>query len=455
MERLLAGGCEQRFTDGGATVSYSFRNGVPGLCAALALIATTQTGCMLHSAAQAIPVSSLDSSIVQSHKSETMPLNLALLQQDKPVEHLVGAKDVLNVYIRGVLPRREQEAQSVLASNSNSDEYYPAYGSVQNPSVGVPVTVADDSSVTLPYVGRIYVGGMSIPEMVEEIAARYVTEGIIEPEREQITVTLTRSRLQRILVIREDSDGQFAQTLTKANVPYAKRGRAQVIDLPAFENDVLHALAATGGLPGIDAANEVWILRGNHPKSREVQAHMELGDPAAIQSVAHLQESGLATRIPLRMTPYSQVPFTKDDIVLAEGDVVFVPSRDEYFYTAGLLPGGRVPLPRDRQIDVLEAIALAGGSVGGPSGGSGAEMFRRSGAGNIVPPSLAIIVRTLPDETQVPIKVDLAAAMQKPTERVLIQPNDIIYMQYRGGELAANVLLNLFNLSFLMSGAAI
>ena len=89
------------------------------------------------------------------------------------------------------------------------------------------------------------------------------------------------------------------------------------------------------------------------------------------------------------------------------------------------------------------------------SGGSGAEMFRRSGAGNIVPPSLAIIVRTLPDETQVPIKVDLAAAMQKPTERVLIQPNDIIYMQYRGGELAANVLLNLFNLSFLLSGAAI
>jgi protein involved in polysaccharide export with SLBB domain len=410
---------------------------------------------MLHSGAQAIPVALLDSSIVQSHKLETLPLNLALLQQDKPDEHLIGAKDVLNVYIHGVLPRvGEYETQSLLASQTTSAGYYPAYGSVQNPSVGVPITVSGDGSITLPYVGRVFIGGMTIPEMVEEVAARYVAEGIIEPEREQITVTLTRSRLQRILVIREDSDGQFAQTLSKANVPYAKRGRAEVIDLPAFENDVLHALAATGGLPGIDAANEVWILRGNNPRSREVQAHMEMGDPSAIQTVAHLQESGLATRIPLRMAPYSQVPFTKNDIVLAEGDVVFVPSRDEYFYTAGLLPGGRVPLPRDRQIDILEAIALSGGSVGGPSGASGAEMFRRGGAGNIVPPSLAIIVRTLPDETQVPIKVDLAAALKDPTERVIIQPNDIIYMQYRAGELAGNVLLNLFNLSFLLSSAA-
>jgi protein involved in polysaccharide export with SLBB domain len=438
-------------------VSYAFRNGVPGLCAALVLIATTQTGCMLHSAAQAVPVSSLDSSIVQSHKTQTMPLNLALLQQDKPTEHLVGAKDVLNVYIRGVLPagNTATTTQNVLASPSSSTDYYPAHGNTQTPAFGVPVTVSDDSSVTLPFVGRVFAGGMSIPELVDEIAARYVAEGIIEPDREQITVTLARSRLQRILVIREDSDGQFAQTLAKSNVPYAKRGRAQVVDLPAFENDVLHALAATGGLPGIDAANEVWILRGNNPHSREVQAHMELGADSAIQAVSHLQESGLATRIPLRMQPYEQVPFSKRDIVLAEGDVVFVPSRDEYFYTAGLLQGGRVPIPRDHQIDVLEAIALAGGSIGGPGGSDGTQMFRGGGGGNIIPPSVAVIIRTLPDETQVPIKVNLATAIKEPSERVLIQPNDIVYLQYRAGELAGNVLLNLFNLSFLLSGAAI
>ena len=82
-------------------------------------------------------------------------------------------------------------------------------------------------------------------------------------------------------------------------------------------------------------------------------------------------------------------------------------------------------------------------------------MFRGGGGGNIIPPSLAIIIRTLPDETQVPIKVDLAAAIRDPSERILIQPNDIVYLQYRAGELAGNVLLNLFNLSFLLSGAAL
>ena len=32
-------------------------------------------------------------------------------------------------------------------------------------------------------------------------------------------------------------------------------GTGQIIDLPAYQNDVLTALARTGGLPGTDAKN--------------------------------------------------------------------------------------------------------------------------------------------------------------------------------------------------------
>ena len=42
----------------------------------------------------------------------------------------------------------------------------------------------------------------------------------------------------------------------------AESGRGFVLDLPAYKNDVLHALAESGGLPGLNAKNEVKVLRG-------------------------------------------------------------------------------------------------------------------------------------------------------------------------------------------------
>ena len=55
---------------------------------------------------------------------------------------------------------------------------------------------------------------------------------------------------------------------------------------------------------------------------------------------------------------------------------VRVEARDrDVFYTGGLLPGGAYLLPRDRDTNVLEAIAMAGGSIGGGLGSAG-----RSGA---------------------------------------------------------------------------
>ncbi len=58
--------------------------------------------------------------------------------------------------------------------------------------------------------------------------------------------------------------------------------------------------------------------------------------------------------------------FRPEDIILEEGDVVYIESRDaEVFYTGGLLPGGEFPIPRDYDLDVLGAMALAGTGVQG------------------------------------------------------------------------------------------
>jgi hypothetical protein len=86
------------------------------------------------------------------------------------------------------------------------------------------------------------------------------------------------------------------------------------------------------------------------------------------------------TRIPLRYNPSTPPTFTKEDIILHEGDIVIIRSRDDRnFCHCRVLGGGEHPLPRDKDLDIIGAIAIAGGSLGstgtgvGSIGGTGME----------------------------------------------------------------------------------
>ena len=106
---------------------------------------------------------------------------------------------------------------------------------------------------------------------------------------------------------------------------------------------------------------------------------------------------------------------------------MFIGSRDdEVFYTGGLLGGGEYNLPRDRNLDILEAIAIAEAASQSAAGAG------RSALNNDVSisPSQAIILRRLPNNTQVPILVNLYRAREHLSERINIQPGDYILLQY-------------------------
>src|SRR5207302_2189217 len=116
----------------------------------------------------------------------------------------------------------------------------------------------------------------------------------------------------------------------------SRRGTGIPLDLPAGDNDVLTALARSGGLPGLDASNTVVIQRGEPPQSSEGT------------TVAQAAETQQQIRIPLRMRDNDPLPFKADDIVLKTGDIIFIESREtEVYYTGGLLPVGEFVLPRD------------------------------------------------------------------------------------------------------------
>jgi len=165
------------------------------------------------------------------------------------------------------------------------------------------------------------------------------------------------------------------------------------------------------------------------------------------------------TRIPLRYNPANPPTFTKEDIILHEGDIVIIRSRDtETFYTAGLLGGGEHPLPRDKDLDIIGAIAVAGGSLGSTGTGIGAIGNRGGGGGGggggrqqACQPSEAIVVRELPCGSSISMRIDLNQALQDPSQRILIKPNDVVILRYTLTEEIGNVLINMFQINYFLN----
>jgi len=415
---------------------------------------------------RAVPASCVTPALPSAPRSSKEPINFLRLRQDPPPVYLVGPRDVLGVFIEGVLGVPE-EAPPV---------HFPEPGLEDlPPSIGYPIPVREDGTISLPLVPPIRVGGLTMAQVEEELRIAYmVRQRILQPGTQRILVTLIKPRTYSVLVVREDTSmiGGFGSTRSArgtaaaATLGSTKFGATHLVELPAYQNDVLHALSKGGGLPGLDALNEVLILRGGLDRaglgdrlpndSNILKAMWEepgdriLSDPNSWNAL--VENNPNVTRIPLRLGPHDPpLQIAEEDIILNTGDIVYIKSREaEVFYTGGLLEGGQHPIPRDYDLDVLGAIAMAGGSVAAAPGGSGSQsMGGGRGVGSIFPPTRVIVVRTI-DGQQVPIKLNLKKALLDPGQRILVQPNDYIMLQYTEMELVFNMLLNNLQLSYAL-----
>lgn len=505
-------------------------------------------------------------------------IDLSLLRQPKPAEHIVGAGDTLGIFVEGVLGK-DEDVPPVLLSDSQRDK----------PALGYPIAVRNDGTISLPYTKPIEVSGLTIGGVERKIREIYTrADGLLKPGRDRIFVTLQKPRTVRVLVVRRDRPQDQLDIIAPDTFQpnRDRQGSAVLVELPAFENDILHALVQSGGLPGVDAENAVYVMRnGMAPEpesawqltSHEVEAtaeeppaeqqtaeqqpnqaqqvvqltseiephqtpqpavnpvarfqlsqsliqsapvqqvHQVWNPPAprnpfgsyrsqqnlltppvssqprqmpayqapqparpqqrntmpavpAVQQLAHQQvaagpqfneplepiaeplevepvdspvvpaamtvtssatiNSPGVTRIPLSVLPGEPLPFGLEDIILHDGDVLYIESRQrEFFFTGGLLGGGKYPLPRDYELDVMGAIAiaesnrqtLANRSIGGASW---LNQDVTVGASRV------IVMRTQPDGKVIPIKVDLKRLKRFPEETVYLQPGDRVFLQY-------------------------
>ncbi len=397
---------------------------------------------------ESIPASRMPRQLCAEAKGDRSVFPLTTLGQEKPAAHIIGAGDNLAIYVFGVLPSGTESTRVLERTQPINQRYYPPYGSVIGASTGLPIAVDHDGSVDLPLVGRLQLAGLTLPEATTAVKNAYREKKVTKEENERVTVSLVTARVHRIVVLREDTPSSAVSLVKPGQVDHIHRGSADVVDLPVYENDVLHALSVTGGLPGTDAAREIWVFKRSGLTNPHAVCREELQARTASFSPDEDCDNQVV-RIPLTGCPGEGLPFRASDVIVEEGDVVYVPRREEYFYIGGLVDGAKIPLPRDEDIDVIEAIALANGSVGGPLG-QGGKVLAGGSPGHVVKPTRVIILREMPDGRQLPIRVDLARAMVDQKERILIQPDDVLMLQFKPGQAAFNTVLNLVNFSFLI-----
>ena len=397
-----------------------------------------------------VPVGRVPVELLARPKENYQSISPTRLRQDLPHAYLLGPGDTLGVYIETILGEQEHEVPVVQSATNRP------------PAVGYPIVVGAEGTIRLPLINPLAVEGMSLDEARNAIQRAYVVDKkILPPGRDRILVSLIRPRTYRVLVIRQETGATSSaqSNLGSIQLGNTKRGTGYTVDLEAFENDVMHALTQTGGMPGEDAKNELIIYRGLFADAADFDQKLaSLNSQTGICTTPNrILSSPNVIRIPLRFDPEDPPAFGKEDIILKSGDVLVIEAREtEVFYPGGVLGGQQIPLPRDYDLDVLEAIALATGSIGGPGTGLG-NLGRGGILGAVrsttvgVPPTRVHVIRQTPTGQQLAIRVNVKKCMIDPNERILMQPGDILLLQYTLAEEAANAILGVFSFSSAVS----
>ncbi len=400
------------------------------------------SGCAsLFAPIDAVPAELVPPQFLAAPQANKRPIDVSLLRHLPPPSYVLDKEDVLGIFVEGVLGKQD-EAPPVTMPDRESD---------LSPGIGFPIPVRDDGTISLPLVEPIPVRGLTVAQTEELVKRRYEEEQILV--RPRVTVTLLRKRTYRVFVVRQD--GGVGGNDAQLGLAQRQRGvfdrsdlssRGFVLQLPAYENDVLNALSQTGGLPGLNAKAEVTILRGDSARTEERLKQLRETYGSGMMNTPGFNPATIAgaestVTIPLRVGPNEIPTFRPEDVILREGDVVYVESREtEVYYTGALLGGGEWPIPRDYDLDVLGAIAIAGRGIGFSSGLDRGLI----GGGNQVPPTELIVLRKLPGNRQLPIRVDLVRATNDPQSRLLVHSGDTLLLRYKPEEELANLGISAF-----------
>ena len=293
----------------------------------LSVFVSQLAGCAALHPIKGVPARHVPSPYLAEPRSGKKTIDLSLLRQTPAEQHYVDSGDVLAIYIEGVLGRREDVPPV----------HFPENGETR-PSLGYPIPVRGDGTISVPLAPPVNVRGLTIPQVETALRRAYTIERrVLEPGRDRIFVALQRPREYRVLVIRQE-EGNLAFGGQGVNPGSLKRGTGQVVRLPVYRNDVLNALAETNGLPGLDAENAIYVIRSR--KGRGSHGPALAPGPGLPGGPGRLPAGGVHPQFPQPVgQPVSQIqPPAHSGIQLMAAEVV-----DQSEGAAGMSAGQTVP----------------------------------------------------------------------------------------------------------------
>ncbi len=427
------------------------------LLPAILVVVFASSGCSsMLNPATGIPAHRLPAELLGQSRENSKLIDLAKLGQKAPDNYRLAKGDLLGIWIDGVFAEKGQSPQLPPVQVSESGK--------EPPAIGYPIPVQDSGVISLPLVDAINVDGKTLEEAKQAIVEAYTKQKeVLVPGRERVIVTLMRKRKYHVLVVRQETGtppvvstgGTRGGIAGTTNVfGGTKQGSGSALDLPAYQNDLLNVLVETGGLPGLDAVNEIVIQRGVFSGEQAREKFQRQIEPKpgedTLDQIAQLKAKK-TVKIPLRLRPGQEPEFSEEDVILNSGDVVFIDSRFEFFTTGGLLPSGIYPLPRDYDLDVIGAMAMVNGPIanGGFNQNNLTGTIVASGISDITPSMLVILRRR--GSGQIPIRIDLNDALRDPRHRVLIQSGDLLVLQQTPGEAMTRYLTGIFDVAFAVA----
>jgi polysaccharide export outer membrane protein len=391
-----------------------------------------QTGCASWRY-KTVTVDQLSSDMQATEPARLRPLQLASLGSPVSSEIRIHSGDMLDVTVSDL---------------TGENVYYP-----------IPTRVLDDGTVRLPMVGTVALAGMSIPSAEQAIFAAYSSQGLLK--KPQVTVILRDTRKIRVYVLGavnkpglydlNATEGDLLCALVSAGGLTPEAGTIVEVrrrlapgftpPVPRKDRNIVQAVhqrpSTQESMPVVSQAS-AWQRNYNLYAQASSSPYHSNGEDEPILAPAQKMPSGVlrpyATPEPALMdAPIQPIPVsTNSQIVrldltseldkqrltqgfrLENGDTISIDDRKvKPIYVVGMVgKPGEYPLPVDRDLRVLEAIGLAGGTDHNSL------------------PDKALVIRQRPDGSGVvAVRIDLNQAKKDSSQNIRLMAGDTVSVE--------------------------
>jgi len=320
-------------------------------------------------------------------------INLAGVASPGIGDSVIGAGDLLEVTIAS--GREDEKVEPVLAR------------------------VTDDGTADIPLVGPVPVAGLEPNYAGHNVAAAAVQRGIYL--RPHVAVEIRSKAVNHVTVLGAVSEpGAY--------------------EVPRNSSDLVHALALAGGLND-DAGTVVEIIR-QPPLMMAVAAPAladSAGNPGGVQQAVYSSAPN-GNQPPSPPTQRIEIDLSKTlapgDYRIGDRDVVMVRPRDEELvYVSGLVKEpGQFEIPHDKELHLLEAIAMAGGETS-PVADKVLIIRRKPGTGE-----------------SVPIRASLAECKRNSRANLMLVAGDAISIERTPATVVVDTVMQMLRFSVGLSG---